>query len=67
LIVEETRDLDAENKVLVLGRMQVRGKGSGVPVNEAVAVIHDLCGGKIRRVRAYLKVDEALTAVGLEA
>ena len=64
LIVEEARDLD--DKVLVLGRMQARGRGSHVPVDEAMAAIHGLRAGKIARVRVYLDIDAALQAVGLE-
>ena len=63
LVVEEARDLDEH--VLVLGRMRVRGRGSGVPVETPMASIHDLRDGKISRVRVFFDLDEAFKAVGL--
>jgi ketosteroid isomerase-like protein len=64
LAVDETRDLG--DKVLVLGRMQTRGRGSGVPVDEGMASVHEFRDGKIRRVRVYFDRAEALKAVGLD-
>jgi ketosteroid isomerase-like protein len=64
LIIEEVRDLG--DQVLVLGRLQARGLGSGVPVDEPIAIVHRLRDGLITGVRAYLDRAEALNAVGLE-
>jgi ketosteroid isomerase-like protein len=63
LLIEEVRDLG--DQVLVLGRLQARGLGSGVPVDESIAIVHRLREGLITSVRAYLDHDEALKAVGL--
>lgn len=62
-VPEEFRDLG--DRVLVLGRMQGRGKGSGAPVDAPIANIYDIRGGRIWRVRAYLDREEALRAAGL--
>jgi len=60
---DEFRDLD--DTVLVLGRLEGRGRGAGVPVDSPVGAVWDLRGGKVWRLRAYLDHAEALDAVGL--
>jgi ketosteroid isomerase-like protein len=60
---DEFRDLGS--RVLVLGRAEGRGRGSGVPVETPHGFVVELRGGKISRVRTYLDHDEALLAVGL--
>jgi ketosteroid isomerase-like protein len=62
-IPEEFRDLD--DRVLMLGRMQGRGRGSGVPVDAPIANILDFRGGRIWRSRVYFDRSEALRAAGL--
>jgi ketosteroid isomerase-like protein len=62
-IPEEFRDLG--DRVLLLGRMQGRGKGSGVPVDAPLAIIYDFRGDRISRVRMYFDRAEALRAAGL--
>ncbi len=63
VVAEELRELG--ERVLVLGRFQGRGRGSGVPVDSPVGIIYDLRGGKASRVRSYLDHGEALRAAGL--
>jgi ketosteroid isomerase-like protein len=63
LLAEEFRDLT--DVVLVLGRLEGRGRGSGVPVDAPVGAVWDFRGDKISRLRAYLDHDEALRAAGL--
>jgi ketosteroid isomerase-like protein len=63
LIIDEVRDLG--DQVLVLGRLLARGLGSGVPVDESIAIVHGLREGLIVSVRVYLDHAEALKAVGL--
>jgi len=63
VLADEYRDLG--ERVLVLGRFEGRGRGSGVPVDAPQGIIYDLRGGRISRVRAYLDQDEALRAAGL--
>ena len=60
---EEFRDLG--DRVLVLGRMKGRGKGSGVPVDSPWGGIFDFRGGRISGIRTFLDHDEALRAAGL--
>src|SRR3954452_5064107 len=55
-----------EGGLLVLGRLDGRGRGSGVEVDSPLGMAFDLGGGAITRIRGYLSHREALTAVGLE-
>ncbi len=60
----EVRDLG--EKTLMIGRLQGRGKGSGVTVDTPIAVLYDHRGGQISRIRSFYDPAEALKAVGLE-
>ena len=60
---DEFRDLD--DRVLVLGRVEARGRGSGVQVDAHAGFVIDLRGGKMSRIRSFLDHDEALRAAGL--
>ena len=60
---DEFRDLP--DLVVVLGRLEGRGRGSGVPVDSPVGSVWDFRGDKISRLRAYLDHDEALRVAGL--
>jgi ketosteroid isomerase-like protein len=59
----EFRDLG--DRVLVLGRAEGRGRGSGVAVGASHGFVVDLCGAKISRVRTYLDHGEASRVAGL--
>jgi ketosteroid isomerase-like protein len=61
--VSEVRDLG--DTVVALGRMQTRGKASGVELESPVAYVFEFDEGLFRKVRAYLNLREALEAVGL--
>jgi ketosteroid isomerase-like protein len=61
-LAEEYRDLG--DTVLVLGRLQGRGRGGGVPVDSPVGAVWDLRGGEIWRLRAYLDHDKAVEVAG---
>jgi ketosteroid isomerase-like protein len=63
VVAEEFRDLG--DRVLVLGRMEGRGIGSGVPVDAPLASVYDFCGHKLSRCRVYLDHAEALRVAGL--
>ncbi len=63
LLPEEWRDLG--DWVLMLGRVQGRGRGSSVPVDSHVGFVIDFRRGKLSRVRSFLDRDEALRAAGL--
>ena len=60
---DEIRDLG--DRVLVLGRVEGRGRGSGVQVDAPVGFVLDFRGVKVSRVRAYLDQGEALRVAGL--
>jgi ketosteroid isomerase-like protein len=60
---EEFRDLG--DTVLVLGRMEGRGRSSGVRVDTPYTMIVEFREGKVSRSRAYLDHAEALRAAGL--
>jgi uncharacterized protein len=60
---QEFRDLG--DRVLVLGRLKGRGKGSGAPVDQPFACILDFRGDRIWRNRVYLDRAEGLRAAGL--
>jgi ketosteroid isomerase-like protein len=63
MVIEEICDLG--ERVLGLGRLEGRGKASGVSVDVPFAIISDLRDGKMWRSRTYLDHGEALRAVGL--
>jgi ketosteroid isomerase-like protein len=60
---EEFRDLG--DRVVVFGRLQGRGKGSGVPVDTPSMNIFDFRGDRIWRSRVYLDRADGLRAAGL--
>ena len=62
---EEFRDLG--DRVLVLGRLKGRGKGSGAPVDTPYAGILDFRGDRIWRHRVYIDRAERLRAAGLSS
>jgi ketosteroid isomerase-like protein len=62
--VEALRDLG--DRVLALGRLEGRGRGSFAPVTSPQGTVFEFCGTKISRFRTYLDHAEALKAVGLE-
>jgi len=62
-VPEEFRD--AGERVLGLGRLETRGRSSGVPVLSPWAGIFDFRDGRISRIRTFLDHDEALRAAAL--
>ncbi len=56
--VEEVRPVGDD--VLVVGRENLRGKGSGVVTERRSAVVHTVRDGKIARSRLYNEVPDAL-------
>jgi ketosteroid isomerase-like protein len=63
VVGEEFRDLG--ERMLVLTRLEGRGKGSGVPVAAVHAVIFDFRDSKISRIQSFLDHAEASRAAGL--
>jgi uncharacterized protein len=58
--------VDLGETVLVLGHLEGRGRGGGVPVTSPVGAVWDLRDGGIWRLRAYLDQDEARAVAGGE-
>src|ERR1700745_2847346 len=52
LVPDEFRDLG--ERVLMLGRIEVRGKGSGTPVDAPFGAISEFRDGKVLRLRGFL-------------
>jgi ketosteroid isomerase-like protein len=63
MLTDEVRDLG--DRVLGLGRIEGRGRGSGVQLDAAAGMIIEFRGDKISRVRTYLDHGAALRAAGL--
>jgi uncharacterized protein len=59
----EVRDLG--DRVLAIGRMHTRGKGSGAETDSPFAHVTDFKDGKAIRMWTYLDPNEALEAAGL--
>jgi ketosteroid isomerase-like protein len=63
MVTEEIREVG--ERALWLGRLEGRGRGSGVPVQAPLGAVYDFRDGKASRVRSYLDHGEALRAAGL--
>jgi ketosteroid isomerase-like protein len=61
--VSEIRDLD--ERVMVIGRVRVRGSGSGAETESPYGYVIDFEGGAATRISSYLDPAEALEAVWL--
>jgi ketosteroid isomerase-like protein len=62
-VPEEYRDLG--ERVLALGRLTTRGRGSGVPFDSPWGGVFDFRSGRIFRICTFLDHGEALRAAGL--
>jgi len=60
---QEFRDLD--ERVVMLGRIEGRGRGSRAWIESPTGTIFEFLGGKMSRLRTYLDHGEALRAAGL--
>ncbi len=63
VLAEEFRDLD--DRVVMLGRIEGRGRGSRAWIDSPTGTIFEFLNGKMSRVRTYLDHGEALRAAGL--
>ena len=63
VIAEDYRDLGG--RLLMLGRIEGRGRGSGVQVDAQLGAVWDFRDGRISQARVYLDHGEALRAAGL--
>ena len=63
--VEATEFLDAGDKVVVIGRTRATAKGSGLQLDNPVAVVWTVLDGKLARTEFFTDRREALEAAGL--
>ena len=64
VVVEELRDV-GDDRVLAIQRVKGRAKLSGIEIDLRFASVSTVRDGKVVRVREYLRVEDALAAVGL--
>jgi ketosteroid isomerase-like protein len=64
VVAEEFREL--EDRVLVLGRIEGRGRSSRARVDAPFGILIDFRDCRMRRIRTYLDRGQALEAAGLE-
>jgi ketosteroid isomerase-like protein len=62
--ISEIHDLG--DRVVPIGRINARGKGSGAEVESPAAYLVDFRNGKVIEVRTYLDPGQALKAAGLQ-
>jgi ketosteroid isomerase-like protein len=63
--IHRDRFRDSEGVVVMLGRLEGRGKASGVSASSSLGMVFDLRDGLISRIRGFLDHAEALEAAGL--
>ncbi|HEY2180099.1 MAG TPA: nuclear transport factor 2 family protein [Solirubrobacteraceae bacterium] len=63
LIADEVRDLG--DQVLVIGRIELRGRASGLPTDTPWGCVFHFRDGKLARAQAYLDHGDAKRAAGL--
>jgi ketosteroid isomerase-like protein len=64
LSFEPDEFIDGGEQVVVVGLLTGRGRGSGVPVDQPVAIACELRAGKITRLHAYADLEQALATIG---
>jgi ketosteroid isomerase-like protein len=57
---------EADDQVVMLGRLRARGRASGVDLDVPVAVVWTLRDGKVVRAKTFSEQADALRATGLE-
>lgn len=62
---DEIREIDP-SRVLVLGRLQGRGKASGMEIEAPAAWVCELRDGKVKKVQFYAHEDAARDDLGLD-
>ncbi len=63
--IHRDRIRESADVVVMLGRLEGRGKTSGVPVDASLGMVFDFREGAISRIRGYLDHAEALRAAQL--
>jgi ketosteroid isomerase-like protein len=63
--VEEVHDL-GEDRIVVLGNLEARGRASGAEVNSPIGQLFELREGRLLRGWAYPSHEQAMQAAGLQ-
>ena len=56
---------DAGERVVAIGHLSARARGTGAQVGARMAMVWEFRGGQVSRARTYSDVEEALEAAGL--
>jgi ketosteroid isomerase-like protein len=56
---------DSGDRVVAIGRLTARARGTGAEVTTRLAMLFEFRGDKLSKARSYGDVDEALEAAGL--
>jgi ketosteroid isomerase-like protein len=63
LVAEEWRDVG--DRVVVLGRVSMRGRGSGVELDQSIGWLIEVSEGRLKRLEMFVPPEGALEAAGL--
>jgi ketosteroid isomerase-like protein len=61
-VVGEFDYREVDDQVVCVGRLRAKGRGSGVELDQPIAMVLWFDGDKLARARSFLDVDEALAA-----
>ena len=65
LRVNASEFIDAGEKVVVIGRTRATARGSGLQLDDPIALVWTVRDGKLLRIAAFMDRREALEAAGL--
>jgi ketosteroid isomerase-like protein len=66
LEIDPVEYLDAGDSVVVICEVRGEGKGSGAPIKDQVAYVHEMRGRKSARIRIFASREQGLAAAGLD-
>jgi len=61
-VVHEVDFREVDEQVVCVGRLRAKGRGSGVELDQPIAMVLWFGDGNIAQARSFLDVDEALAA-----
>ena len=65
VVLEYSEIRDLGDRVVGIGSVRMRGRGSGAETESRIATVSEIRNGKATFVRSYLDPNEALEAAGL--
>ena len=66
-VVDEGEYREVDGQVVCIGQLRAKGQGSGLVLDQPVAMVLWFDGDKIARARSFLDVDEAIAAAAEES